>query len=109
MIDRYLSGKQMKRLNTVALPTVFVPPVLEDEEGEAAPRIRTCHIPVSARVKNFDEVDLAPTEAQALCEARRCLRCDIRGAEKQLDGITKKYVDGIDELLKAKEAELLEV
>ena len=77
MIDRYLSGKQMKRLNTVALPTVFVPPVVEDEEGEAAPRIHTCHIPVSARLKNFDEVDLAPTEAQALCEARRCLRCDI--------------------------------
>lgn len=34
---------------------------------------------------------------------------DGRGAEKQLDGITKKYTDTIDELLKAKEAELLEV
>ena len=34
---------------------------------------------------------------------------DARGAEKQLDGVTKKYVDTIDELLKAKEAELLEV
>lgn len=34
---------------------------------------------------------------------------DARGAEKQLDGATKKYVDQIDELLKAKEAELLEV
>lgn len=30
-------------------------------------------------------------------------------AEKRLDGITKKYVDSIDELLKNKEAELLEV
>lgn len=34
---------------------------------------------------------------------------DARGAEKQLDGVTKKYVDSIDELLKSKEAELLEV
>jgi ribosome recycling factor len=34
---------------------------------------------------------------------------DARGAEKQLDGVTKKYVETIDELLKAKEAELLEV
>ena len=34
---------------------------------------------------------------------------DARGAEKQLDGVTRKYVDIIDELLKAKEAELLEV
>jgi ribosome recycling factor len=30
-------------------------------------------------------------------------------AEKELDGITKAHVDGIDELLKRKEAELLEV
>lgn len=34
---------------------------------------------------------------------------DARTAEKQLDQITKKQIDGIDELLKAKEAELLEV
>ena len=34
---------------------------------------------------------------------------DARGAEKQLDGVTRKYVDIIDELLKAKDAELLEV
>ncbi|MEZ5090269.1 MAG: ribosome recycling factor [Micropruina sp.] len=34
---------------------------------------------------------------------------DARGAEKQLDSVTRKYVDIIDELLKAKEAELLEV
>ncbi len=31
------------------------------------------------------------------------------GAEKRLDGLTKKYVDQIDETLKAKEAELLDV
>ena len=34
---------------------------------------------------------------------------DARGAEKQLDQLTKKHVDQVDELLKAKEAELLEV
>ena len=34
---------------------------------------------------------------------------DSRGAEKQLDVVTKKNVDVVDELLKAKEAELLEV
>ena len=32
-----------------------------------------------------------------------------KSAEKRLDGLTKKYVDSIDELLKHKEAELLEV
>ena len=34
---------------------------------------------------------------------------DVTGAEKRLDGITKKHVDEIDEMLKHKEAELLEV
>jgi ribosome recycling factor len=34
---------------------------------------------------------------------------DARGAEKQLDGITKKHVEAVDELLKSKESELLEV
>jgi ribosome recycling factor len=34
---------------------------------------------------------------------------DVVGAEKRLDGVTKKHTDEIDELLKHKEAELLEV
>ena len=34
---------------------------------------------------------------------------DVTGAEKRLDGLTKKHTDAIDELLKSKEAELLEV
>jgi ribosome recycling factor len=34
---------------------------------------------------------------------------DVTGAEKRLDGMTKKHTDEIDEMLKHKEAELLEV
>ncbi|OIJ28314.1 ribosome recycling factor [Nocardioides luteus] len=34
---------------------------------------------------------------------------DITGAEKRLDSLTKKHTDAIDDLLKSKEAELLEV
>jgi ribosome recycling factor len=34
---------------------------------------------------------------------------DVTGAEKRLDGITKKHTDAVDELLSHKEAELLEV
>ncbi len=34
---------------------------------------------------------------------------DVTGAEKRLDGITKKHVEEIDEMLKHKESELLEV
>jgi len=34
---------------------------------------------------------------------------DVTGAEKRLDGMTKKHTDAIDDMLKNKEAELLEV
>nr|WP_218849459.1 ribosome recycling factor [Nocardioides perillae] len=34
---------------------------------------------------------------------------DVVGAEKKLDATTKKHTDAIDEMLKSKEAELLEV
>ena len=34
---------------------------------------------------------------------------DLTGAEKRLDGMTKKHTDAIDDMLKQKEAELLEV
>jgi ribosome recycling factor len=34
---------------------------------------------------------------------------DVTGAEKRLDSLTKKHTDAIDEMLKHKEAELLEV
>jgi ribosome recycling factor len=34
---------------------------------------------------------------------------DVAGAEKRLDSMTKKHTDAIDEMLKNKEAELLEV
>jgi len=34
---------------------------------------------------------------------------DVSGAEKRLDGMTKKHVDQIDDLLKHKESELLDV
>jgi NADH-quinone oxidoreductase subunit F len=78
MIDRHLQGRQLKLLPTVALPMVYVPPFnTGDEEGEDVARARPPHLPVPAREKSFREVELALAEPQALCEARRCLRCDL--------------------------------
>jgi NADPH-dependent glutamate synthase beta subunit-like oxidoreductase len=77
MMDRYMSGKQLRKLNKVILPTVYVAPASSEDEGEALGRIHPEHLPVEARMKNFKEVDLCPSENHALCEARRCLRCDI--------------------------------
>ncbi|HUL53114.1 MAG TPA: NADH-ubiquinone oxidoreductase-F iron-sulfur binding region domain-containing protein [Opitutaceae bacterium] len=42
------------------------------------PRARIGQLPVEKRRHNFNEVELPWTEAVALCEAKRCLRCDFR-------------------------------
>ena len=78
MIDRYLTGRQLKLLTEVAMPRDYVQPwAAEDEEGGAVGRAHPPQLPVPARAKNFREVDLCLSEEHALCEARRCLRCDI--------------------------------
>jgi NADPH-dependent glutamate synthase beta subunit-like oxidoreductase len=78
MIERYLTGRQMKTLPNVKLPTVYVEPLEAADEGEEViPRVASPHLPVGERAKNFKEVELAVAEAAALVEARRCLRCDL--------------------------------
>jgi NADH-quinone oxidoreductase subunit F len=78
MIERYLTGKQLKLLPKVKLPTVYVEPLAEGEEDEGlAIRIRSPHLPLQERAKNFKEVELCVSEQAAVCEARRCLRCDL--------------------------------
>jgi len=80
-IDRYLRGEQ-------GVHEPHRPPVVElrreeiehkVELGEAARRPRAVirNIGVEARRLNFREVDLTLTEAEAVAEAERCLRCGI--------------------------------
>jgi NADH-quinone oxidoreductase subunit F len=78
MIDRFIQGRQLKQLPAVKLPTDYVPPFsTEEEEGEGPGRAHPPQLPAAARSGNFREVELCLTEPHALCEARRCLRCDI--------------------------------
>ncbi len=80
MIDRYVTGKLLKVLPKVKLPSVFIAPAgdLEDE-GSAHPAARVAppHLPAAARASNFDEVELCISEADACGEAHRCMRCDL--------------------------------
>jgi NADH-quinone oxidoreductase subunit F len=78
MIDRYLTGRQLKVIPRVKLPTVYVEPVSPpDEDQEQTARVEPMLIDVAARKKNFREVEQCVTESHAICEAKRCLRCDI--------------------------------
>ena len=84
MIDRYLSGKLLKVLPKVKLPTIYVEPFTEiDEETGETYRLELPLLPVAKRKKCFAEVELCPTEEQALAEARRCARCDLEFTQPQ--------------------------
>ena len=50
-----------------------------------------------------------PATAQAFAQYQAAGDDDIARAEKELDALTKTHVDAIDDALKRKEAELLEV
>jgi NADH-quinone oxidoreductase subunit F len=78
MIDRYVSGKLMKVLPKVKLPSIYVEPFMEvDEETGETYRLELPLLPVGQRKKCFAEVELCPTEEHVLTEARRCARCDL--------------------------------
>jgi len=48
-----------------------------DEEGTDLPRLDLSLLPVARRKGCFAEVELCPTEQQAMAEAHRCARCDL--------------------------------
>ena len=80
MIDRYLTGRQMKLIKKVRLPSIYVEPLMADEDGEwegISERAVEGRIPVGERRGSFAEVETALSLQAATGEARRCLRCDL--------------------------------
>lgn len=78
VIDRYLRGESLEAPSQVALPQDFVEPAAHLDEGDAPERAEPAVIPAESRRKSFAEVELALSAEQAMAEARRCLRCDLK-------------------------------
>lgn len=84
LIDRHLTGKQLTLPAEVRLPGVYIAPVDCDDEPEVvATRHNQPTLPLTERRKSFAEVGLVLTQAQAVAEARRCLRCDLEFTRPQ--------------------------
>jgi hypothetical protein len=74
----------MKALFKVKLPSIYVEPFMDvDEESGETYRLELPLLPVAKRTGCFAEVELCPTEEQALTEARRCARCDLEFTQPQ--------------------------
>jgi heterodisulfide reductase subunit A len=80
-IDRYLRGEQglqePAKQPVVELSQEEIEEKFLSGESSRRARIPITSISVEARRLNFDEVDLALSEEQALAEAERCLRCGV--------------------------------
>lgn len=82
VIDRYLKAEPLVQEPQPRLPGHFVAPPLIPE-GEDIPNDRAANprLPISARRRNFHEVETSLSEEEAVREARRCVRCDLAFTE----------------------------
>ncbi len=79
MVDRYLTGRQMKMIKKVKLPSIYIEPVeVDDDEGETiVERAVEDKVSPAKRRKSFVEVETGLSLQAATDEAKRCLRCDL--------------------------------
>jgi NADH-quinone oxidoreductase subunit F len=82
MIDKYVRGEKLERKYEVTRPALHVEPIqLSEEEVKSLKKPEMPSKPVAQRIENFEEVELGFTEADAITEAKRCLRCDLEEEE----------------------------
>jgi hypothetical protein len=81
MIDRYLTGRQLKLIKKVKLPSIYIEPLIaEDDEDESESTLARAveeMVPAAKRRTSFVEVEMGLSLQAATDEARRCLRCDL--------------------------------
>lgn len=81
-IDRYLGGSGI-------IDETLIPPEKEvaipQVEVEKKPRTEMLFLPLEERRRSFAAVELGFTEKTAVEEAKRCLSCDIRQFEVEVD------------------------
>ena len=76
MIRNYVTGRLLKTLSKVQMPSFYIKP-LDEEEAPPVARVVPPELPADRRRSSFQEVELCISEGAARCEARRCLRCDL--------------------------------
>ncbi|MDR1807954.1 MAG: ribosome recycling factor [Propionibacteriaceae bacterium] len=86
---------------------VVLPQLTEERRKEYTKLARTKAEESRVAIRNIRRH--ANDSVHKLVKDKEASEDDERGAQKKLDASTKKYIDQVDELLKRKEAELLEV
>ncbi len=76
-IDNWLRGEKFFKPYKVCKPRMRVEAIELPEEFEGITRPKMPSLPVEKRIHNFKEVEIGFTEEVAICEAKRCSRCDL--------------------------------
>jgi len=77
MIERYVRGETLIQPEEARMPKVYVEPAPAPAEQAAGNRVETPRAPAAWRARNFSEVEVSLSIEEAICEAGRCLRCDL--------------------------------
>ena len=78
-IDLWLRGETPSLQTELKIPRTYIEPATVDEEWrDSARRVKSQSIAIGSRVKNIAEVERTISKEEAVAEARRCLRCDLR-------------------------------
>lgn len=76
-IDQYLGGGGIYYGRDIDVPETQLTPRIWD-----IPRERPAKLAVNERSSNFAEVESTLSRDQALCEAQRCMRCDLNSVQE---------------------------
>jgi NADH-quinone oxidoreductase subunit F len=87
-IDLFLTGADHAFWREYRESDVFFDPEADPKDF---PRAEAELLNVSRRKGNFKEVELACAEKVAVCEAKRCLRCDYREKEEVTQNAASNY------------------
>ena len=78
MMDRHIRGEELVQPEQTRVPREYIPMApVPPEEIESLRRADLPLVPAHARQGSFVEVERTLAESDALCEANRCLRCDL--------------------------------
>jgi NADH-quinone oxidoreductase subunit F len=77
MIERFLKEEPLLQPRLPRLPEVYVAPTADGDGSGDSGRVETPRASAEWRSRNFAEVEVSLSRAEAVREACRCLRCDL--------------------------------
>jgi NADH-quinone oxidoreductase subunit F len=94
MIEAFLRGKQLAIATAPSRPSTFVPALATASSTSRQPRVEAPRASVDWRRRNFAEVEVGFSVAEARCEAERCLRCDLEFTAPSAEAAGKQQAKG---------------